>query len=146
MQSAPRHVHASLASYLVYSIAYTAVNLGAQAELARMAMEFYADLFTAQPVLEQEKILAHVPVRVSEVMRESLECPFSALEVDKALSIMGANKAPRPDGLTAGFYQTHWETVGPCMTNAVLNFLNGGILPEAINLTMIVLIPKVKRP
>ena len=57
--------------------------------------------------------------------------------------MMGANKAPGPDGFTAGFYQTHWDTVGPSVTNAVPNFLNGGQLPEAINQTTIVVIPKV---
>jgi hypothetical protein len=59
---------------------------------------------------------------------------------------MGANKAPGPDGLTAGFYQFHWEILGPRVTAAVLDFLNGGAMPESINNTTIVLIPKVKNP
>lgn len=58
-----------------------------------MASTFYADLFTAQPALERDEILAHVPARVTDVMNESLERPFSALEVERALSMMGANKA-----------------------------------------------------
>jgi hypothetical protein len=58
--------------------------------------------------------------------------------------MMGANKAPGPDGLTAGFYQFHWEILGPRVTAAVLDFLNGGAMPESINNTTIVLIPKVK--
>jgi hypothetical protein len=60
--------------------------------------------------------------------------------------MMGAHKAPGPDGFTAGFYQTHWDTVGPSVTRAVLNFLNGGHLLETINQTTIVLISKVKHP
>lgn len=59
-------------------------------------------------------------------MNELLESPFTAREVEKALFMMGANKAPGPDGFNAGFYQVHWETVGPSVTNAVLDFLNGG--------------------
>jgi len=117
-----------------------------QSELESMAIDFYGDLFTAQPILLPDEILAHVPQRVTQAMNESLESPFSEEEVVRALSMMGAHKAPGPDGFTAGFYQTHWDTVGPSVTRAVLNFLNGGQLPEAINQTTLVLIPKVKHP
>ena len=79
-------------------------------------------------------------------MNEALESPYTAQDVERALSMMGACKAPRPDGFTAGFYQTHSETVGPSITNAVLDFLNGGPMPDAMNRTTIVLIPKVKNP
>ena len=60
--------------------------------------------------------------------------------------MMGPNKAPGPDGFTAGFYQTHWDLVGPSVTRAVLNFLNEGVLTEEINLTTVVLIPKIRNP
>jgi hypothetical protein len=117
-----------------------------QTELEAMASTFYGDLFTAQPVLELDGILAHLPQWVTSVMNESRGNPYTGQEVERALFMMGANKAPGPDGFTVGFYQTHWETVGPSVTNVVLNFLNGGQLPEAINQTTIVLIPKVKHP
>jgi hypothetical protein len=117
-----------------------------QTKLEAMASTFYGDLFTAQPVLELDGILAHLPQRVTSAMNESRGNPYTGQEVERVLFMMGANKAPGPDGFTAGFYQTHWETVGPSVTNVVLNFLNGGQLPEAINQTTIVLIPKVKHP
>ena len=48
--------------------------------------------------------------------------------------------------MTAGFFQLHWDLVGPHVCEAVLNFLNGGELPADLNLTTIVLIQKVKNP
>jgi hypothetical protein len=77
-----------------------------------MASNFYGDLFTAQVELAPEEILNHVPVRVMEMMNESLLSLDTAQEIEKALFMMGANKAPGPDGFTAGFYQTHWGTIG----------------------------------
>jgi hypothetical protein len=117
-----------------------------QEQLETMASDFYGDLFTAQVESAPEEILDHVPERVTEMMNESLLAPYTAQEVERALFMMGANKAPGPDGFTAGFYQTHWGTVGRSVTNAVLNFLNGGQLPDGVNQTTIVLIPKIKHP
>jgi hypothetical protein len=103
-------------------------------------------LFIAQDVLQPQEILHHVPCKVTEEMNESLTWPFSANEVKKAIFMMGPNKASGPDGLTAGFYQTHWDILGPSVTAAVLDFLNGGCMPDDMNKTTIVLIPKVKNP
>ena len=117
-----------------------------QEDLEVLATDFYKDSFTAQHDSDPDQVLTHVPVRVTSMMNEILESPYTAAEVERALSMMGASKAPGTDGFTAGFYQTHWETVGPSVTNAVLDFLNGGLLPDELNRTTLVLISKVKHP
>jgi ribonuclease HI len=63
-----------------------------------------------------------------------------------ALKQMAPLKAPGPDGLPADFFQNHWDLMGEEVCLAVLNSLNDGILPENINMTHIVLIPKKKNP
>lgn len=79
-------------------------------------------------------------------MADELLKPFSASEVEAALFQMKPNKAPGADGFNAGFFQTHWNLVKPCILSAVLGFLNGGDLPEEVNKTLLVLIPKVNNP
>lgn len=59
---------------------------------------------------------------------------------------MKPSKAPVADGFIASFYQRHWPFIKENVTTAVLNFWNGGHLPEVINKTVIVLIPKIKNP
>lgn len=111
-----------------------------------MANAFYIELFTAQPELDIEGVHAHVPARVTTLMNEKLDAPFTVHEVHQALFMMGASKAPGPDGFTAGFFQHHWDTVGLGVTNVVLHFLNGGGMPDGVNQTTLVLVPKVKNP
>lgn len=117
-----------------------------QEDLEGLASDFYKELFTAQPETAPDEVLVHVPALVSAAMNEVLEAPYTPQEVERALFMMGPCKAPGPDGFTAGFYQTHWETVGKSVTNAVLDFLNGGQLPDDMNRTTLVLIPKTKHP
>jgi hypothetical protein len=117
-----------------------------QAEIEEVASTFYKNLFTAQDDLDPNLILQHVPRKINETMNDRLLRPYSAGEVERALFAMGANKAPRPDGFTAGFYQLHWDLLGANVTDGVLEFLNGGILPENLNRTTLVLIPKTRNP
>ena len=94
---------------------------------------------------EPNEVLQHVSTRVTQEMNEALTRPFTE-EVKRALFMMAPNKSPGPDGFTAGFYQYHWNALGPSVTRAVLNFLNGGGALDGLNNTTIVLIPKVKNP
>jgi hypothetical protein len=96
--------------------------------------------------LEPDEILSFVQPKVIEEMNDDLSKAFTADEIEKALLMMGPNKAPGPNGFTASFYQAHWDLVGPNVTRAVLKFLNEGVLAEEINLTTVVLIPKVRNP
>jgi len=117
-----------------------------QQELVAVARDFYMELFARQDMLDVAPIIDCVPVRVSDQMNDELVKPFTASEFEKALFMMDPNKAPGPDGFTAGFFQLHWKLIGPSVTRAVLDFLNGGQMPSAVNMTTIVLIPKVKNP
>jgi hypothetical protein len=42
--------------------------------------------------------------------------------------------------------QRHWDLVKEDVVQAVMDILNGGILPVGLNDTSIMLIPKVKHP
>lgn len=78
-------------------------------------------------------------------MNEMLCAPFTEEEVTKTLFMMALNRAPGADGFTAGFYQKHWELIKPQVTHAVLDFLNGGIMPEEVHRPVIVLFPKLNK-
>lgn len=44
------------------------------------------------------------------------------------------------------FYKRLWDLVGEDLCSLVLNFLNGGHMPDDLNHTFVVLIPKVHKP
>lgn len=70
----------------------------------------------------------------------------SAEEIREATFSINAEKAPRPDGFSAGFFHTHWEKVRPDIVREVQGFFDGEPLPENINNTHIRLIPKITNP
>lgn len=100
-------------------------------------------MFTIQENPEPDLICQHVPRKVSTQMGERLSRPFTDEVVKSALFQMKPGKSQGEDGFMAGFFQKHWELLGKDLTNSVLGFLNGGVMPEAINRTILVLIPKV---
>lgn len=75
-----------------------------------------------------------------------LDDPLTAEKVEASLSHMHLTKAPEVDGMPALFYKKFWHVVGLDVTNVYLSIMNGQVSLESINRTLLVLIPKIKKP
>ena len=71
---------------------------------------------------------------------------FSDKEIGDALFQIGPLKAPGPDGFPARFFQRNWGLIKEDIVKAVKKFFSDGIMPDEVNDTTIVLIPKVPHP
>ena len=109
-----------------------------------MATKYFEKIFKAGDCDRLEECLAAVYPKVSLDMRDLLSSEYNPEESKAALFQMGPTKAPGPDGMNALFYQKFWHIVGDDVINAVLDFLNNGIMVPDLNYTHIVLIPKIK--
>ena len=65
-------------------------------------------------------------------------------EVEKALKQMEPLRSPAPDSMPPLYFQTYWSLVGPDVKEAILMYLNSGMLPKSLGHFFITLIPKVK--
>jgi hypothetical protein len=80
--------------------------------------------------------------KVSAELNESLVKDFSEKEISDALFQVGPLKAPGPDGFLVRFFQKNWATVMSDVIKGVQNFFSTGNIPQGVNDTVIVLIPK----
>jgi hypothetical protein len=115
-------------------------------EVHAEVQEFYQALYTSQGSGNMDELLNLVQPVVSGQMNETMDRVYTEDEVKLALFQMAPSKAPGVDGFTAGFFQRHWDLLKQDIVQAVLDFLNGGVLPTGMNDTSITLIPKVKHP
>jgi hypothetical protein len=84
--------------------------------------------------------------RVSEDTNDLLCKDFSDEEIGDALFQIGPHKAPGRDGFLAPFFQRNWRTIKVDVIQAVKCFFRDGVMPEEVNDTNVVVIPKVPHP
>ncbi|XP_062075342.1 uncharacterized protein LOC133779386 [Humulus lupulus] len=78
--------------------------------------------------------------------------PFTFHDVKVALSSIHSVKSPSPDGYGAGFFKdmwkdiSMWKEIGREVSLAVLEFFETGLIPQSLNDTLLMLIPKVDQP
>ncbi|KAG7594156.1 Reverse transcriptase zinc-binding domain [Arabidopsis thaliana x Arabidopsis arenosa] len=80
-----------------------------------------------------------------EVNEQLISIPTSA-EIKKACFSIHADKAPGPDGFSASFFQSNWDSIGEKVIGEVQSFFSSDILPAHINHTHVRLIPKITSP
>ncbi|XP_060974670.1 uncharacterized protein LOC133039749 [Cannabis sativa] len=109
---------------------------------------FFSQLFATSGVdLEAlNVIMAAIDTSITEDMNDSLLKTFTGADVDEALKSMAPDKSPGMDGMSAIFFQQHWDIVGPMVKASVLKILNEGADMHDINSALITLIPKVDQP
>lgn len=72
--------------------------------------------------------------------------PVTDDEIKQSIFSMKPLKAPDVDGYPVIFYQSQWHIVGVSFCQMVKDVFNSNGLPEDINRTLLVLIPKVDNP
>ena len=92
-------------------------------EVVQVASDYFDNLFQASVGDQMEECLDAVESRVTDDIREFLSTQFTVEEVQVTLFQMGPKKAPRPDGMSALFYQKFWHIVGDSVVLDVLDFL-----------------------
>jgi ribonuclease HI len=117
-------------------------NLGIQ----NAFMDYFIDIFSTSNPSNMAEALAGVANRIQPHLQDHLNQNFTAEEVAQAVHQLNSNSAPGPDGLSAKFFQTYWETIGGDITKLTLDILNNSGSPEPLNKTYICLIPKNNHP
>ncbi|XP_060965138.1 uncharacterized protein LOC133034129 [Cannabis sativa] len=92
----------------------------------------------------QNTVANDIRCNIDENQNNILLQPISSDEVRHALFQMHPDKAPGPDGMGPGFFQKHWDIVGPDIVNMVTDFFASGVIPIDLNITNLVLVPKKK--
>jgi hypothetical protein len=63
-----------------------------------------------------------------------------------AITDLGLNKAPSPDGMTWLFYKSYWPIVKVSVVVSIHYFFRGGFWLKEFNHTNIAFIPKIDKP
>ncbi|KAL0455256.1 UNVERIFIED_CONTAM: LINE-1 reverse transcriptase [Sesamum latifolium] len=83
---------------------------------------------------------------LSQEEGEAMVRPVERDEVKNAIFDIAEDKAPGPDGYSAGFYKAAWSVIGEELTTAIQDFFTTGKLLKQVNATVLSLIPKVANP
>lgn len=114
--------------------------------MADIATSYFSNLFTADPSLHAESVTNLIHARVIDIMNEGLCAEFIEKEVSDAVFQIGPLKAPRPDGFPVRVFQRNWAVMKVQVIAGVLEFFRTGHIPDGMNDTSIILIPKVDNP
>jgi hypothetical protein len=118
----------------------------APSDMERMATSYFKELFTRDPSLNSDALVDLIQEKVTPEMNLDLCKDFTDDEIGDALFQIGPLKAPGVDGFPARFYQRNWGELKAEVINGVKLFFSTGHLPEGVNETAIVLIPKIDQP
>lgn len=115
-------------------------------EIAQVTGEYFEHSFTSSPGERAAAVTRGLHPIVTEEDNAMLTSIPSSEETKAAAFSIHAEKAPGPDGFSAGFFHTYWNDIEPDIVAEVHGFFSRDPLPEGVNDTNTCLIPKVYNP
>ncbi|GKE02005.1 hypothetical protein Tco_1389988 [Tanacetum coccineum] len=129
----------------IKGISYNGQWISEPSSIKKKDFEFFSNKFLedmlTRPPFKSDRFL-----KLSELQRETLECPFSKEEIKNSVWRCGGDKAPGPNGFTFNFIKKYWNIIGDDITNAVIHFYSSAFIPKGGNSSLITLIKKIKDP
>lgn len=113
-------------------------------QISALVYSYYEKLFTATNWEEgsDDTIFRALNQCVTQEWNENLTRDPSPTEIKEALFAIHADKAPGPDGFSASFFHSNWETIGPSVVFEIQRFFTSGIMSPTLNETHVRPIPK----
>lgn len=114
-------------------------------ELERIGIDFYKELFIANPNAGGRFIQGRFP----QILRDAiqiLQADCTLEELARALKGMGLLKAPGPDGFQPILFKRTWEIMGKAIFKFAGDVLGEGSIPSESTEDLLVLIPKKANP
>ncbi|KAK4254083.1 hypothetical protein QN277_009512 [Acacia crassicarpa] len=115
-------------------------------EIHEIFSSYYKNLFSSGGPRLMDQALLYVKEVVTADDNCLLTQPVLDQEIEAAVFQLGAAKAPGPDGLSAIFYQSAWQTVNREVCAMVHDFFEGKAGVGPLHDTNIVLLPKIEKP
>ena len=115
-------------------------------DIRRHVVGYFLDLFKSENVIYQNY---HVPNFFPALNSHDVDgaaAPILREEIKIVVFSMKPLKAPGTDVLHAIFYQSQWHVVGPSFYRFIDDIFTTGKVPQEINTTLLVLIPKEEHP
>ena len=112
-------------------------------DILKAFKDFYKNLYTHERTcnLAQDSFLKYAKP-LNEEVKNTMETPFTINDFKQALTEMGKNKTPGPDGLTVEFYKYFYDDLSALFLKLVEEVYNTGRLPDSLTLSYITVLPK----
>ena len=117
-----------------------------ESQILAVISEYYLKIFATKPGERRSVVDAARHPCISDETNKKLTKMPTVKEIKVACFSIHADKAPGPDGFSASFFQTNWQTISNQIILEVQQFFTSGNLPRNINATHVRLIPKVSCP
>lgn len=115
-------------------------------QIVNTIADFYRNIFSTESSGDLSVVREVLSPKVTDAMNSQLISIPAPCEIKAAAFAIHADKAPGPDGFSAGFYQTFWDIIGDDVIREIQDFFISGTLHQRQNETHLRLIPKIKGP
>ncbi|XP_026411174.1 uncharacterized protein LOC113306456 [Papaver somniferum] len=113
-------------------------------DIIHYLVNHFNDLFKKDADEERYQILLQTETKIDSRSNINISTVPAKEEIWTTLKRMKSSKAPRPDGMPAIFYKSCWETIGDEITKTIQYCFVSATLPQGLNHTNILLVPKAE--
>ncbi|XP_026399241.1 uncharacterized protein LOC113295102 [Papaver somniferum] len=113
-------------------------------QLRDHVVHYYEDKFNGPEFDCDPSLFDYEHISISKEESLSMDRIPTPEEIKQVVFDLGADSAPGPDGFSVCFYRHCWDTIKEDLIKDIIFCWNTGHIPNGVNSSMIILLPKVR--